>query len=47
MICTKLINDFIADSAKSSTPVADLLEQARTIASIIEENEFANLCSTV
>ena len=44
MICTKLINDFITDSAKSSTPVADLLEQARTIASIIEDNDFVHFC---
>lgn len=44
MICTKLINDFITNSAKSTIPVADLLEQARTIASIIEDNDFVHFC---
>lgn len=39
-----LISDFITDSAKSATPVADLLEQARTIACVIEDNDFAQFC---
>ena len=44
MSIAKLITDFITDSAKSATPVADLLEQARTIASVIEDNDFAKFC---
>ena len=44
MSIAKLISDFITDSAKSATPVADLLEQARTIASVIEDNDFAKFC---
>ena len=44
MSIVKLITDFITDSAKSATPVADLLEQARTIASVIEDNDFAKFC---
>ena len=44
MSIAKLVTDFITDSAKSATPVADLLEQARTIASVIEDNDFAKFC---
>ena len=44
MSIAKLITDFITDSAKSATPVADLLEQARTIACVIEDNDFAKFC---
>lgn len=44
MSLTKLIEDFIIDSAKSSTPVADLLEQARTIADYFEEKNFVKFC---
>ena len=44
MSIAKLISDFITDSAKSSTPIADLLEQARTIACIIDDNDFAKFC---
>ena len=44
MSLTKLITDFITDSARSVTPVADLLEQARTIACVIEDNDFAKFC---
>ena len=41
MSIAKLIEDFITNSAKSSTPVADLLEQARTIDDLIDEKKFA------
>ena len=44
MSIAKLIEDFITNSAKSSTPVADLLEQARTIADLIDDKKFAKFC---
>ncbi|WP_173473777.1 hypothetical protein [Fibrobacter succinogenes] len=40
----KLIEDFIADSAKSQTPLPDLLEEARSVANVIGEFEFASFC---
>ena len=40
----KLIEDFIADSAKSQTPLPDLLEEARSVANVIGEFEFALFC---
>lgn len=40
----KLIEDFIADSAKSQTPLLDLLEEARSVANVIGEFEFASFC---
>lgn len=40
----KLIEDFIADSAKSQTPLPDLLEEARSVANVIGEFEFAFFC---
>ena len=44
MLIAKLIEVFITDSAKSTIPVADLLEQARTIACAIKDNDFAKFC---
>ena len=40
----KLIEDFIADSAKSQTPLPDLLEQARSVANVIGDFKFASFC---
>ena len=40
----KLIEDFIADSAKSQTLLPDLLEEARSVANVIGEFEFASFC---
>jgi hypothetical protein len=40
----KLIEDFIADSAKSQTPLPDLLEEARSVANVIGEFKFALFC---
>ena len=40
----KLIEDFIADSAKSQTPLPDLLEESRSVANVIGEFEFASFC---
>jgi hypothetical protein len=40
----KLIEDFIADSAKSQTPLPDLLEEARSVANVIGDFEFASFC---
>lgn len=40
----KLIDDFITNSAKSTIPVADLLEQARTIADLIDDKKFVKFC---
>lgn len=39
-----LISDFIEDSAKSTTPVADLLEKARTVADLIDDKDFVIFC---
>lgn len=40
----KLIEDFIADSAKSQTPLPDLLEEARSVANVIGDFKFASFC---
>jgi len=40
----KLIEDFIADSAKTQTPLPDLLEEARSVANVIGDFEFASFC---
>ena len=40
----KLIEDFIADSAKSQTLLPDLLEEARSVANVIGDFEFASFC---
>ena len=40
----KLIEDFIADSAKSQTLLPDLLEEARTVANVIGDFKFASFC---
>jgi hypothetical protein len=44
MSIAKLIEDFISDSAKSTIPVADLLEQARTISDLIDDKKFVKFC---
>lgn len=40
----KLIEDFIADSAKLQTLLPDLLEEARTVANVIGDFKFASFC---
>ena len=40
----KLIEDFIADSAKSQTPLPDLLEEARSVANVIGDFKFTSFC---
>lgn len=40
----KLIEDFITDSAKSQTPLPDLLEEARSVANVIGDFKFASFC---
>lgn len=40
----KLIEDFIADSAKSQTPLPDLLEEARSVANVNGDFKFASFC---
>ena len=40
----KLIEDFIADSAKSQTLLPDLLEEARSVANVIGDFKFASFC---
>ncbi len=40
----KLIENFITDSAKSQTPLPDLLEEARSVANVIGDFKFASFC---